>query len=180
MSPLKALVTIDHNHAITTSLMVADKFDKHHKNVLRNIEFILQKCPDKEFGRLNFEPSSYLNEQNKTQPMYKMTRDGFALLVRGFTGEKAFLWNIAFINTFNQMEAKLNELLVTEHQALIESLFKRHPQWRETVEATQGGMATGELARLQGKSKSATRAMKARIRAAGIDCRPASPAQLLH
>lgn len=36
-----------------------------------------------EFGRLNFEPSSYTNEQNKLQPEVLMTRDGFTFLARG-------------------------------------------------------------------------------------------------
>ena len=37
--------------------------------------------------------------------MYKITRDGFSLLVMGFTGEKAYKWKIEFINAFNKMEA---------------------------------------------------------------------------
>lgn len=31
-----------------------------------------------EHGRLNFEPSSYVNAQGKTQPMYRMTADGLS------------------------------------------------------------------------------------------------------
>jgi hypothetical protein len=56
-----------------------------------------------------------------------------------------------------------------ERHALIEAAFRRHPQWRETADYTQQGFSTGQVATLQGKAKSSVRAMKARIRAAGID-----------
>jgi len=42
-----------------------------------------------EFRRLNFEPSDYIDERGKEQPMYEMTRDGWTFLVLGFTGKKA-------------------------------------------------------------------------------------------
>lgn len=51
------------------SRFVAETFEKQHKNVLRDIEQII--APDsgwsEEFGRLNFELSSYTNSQNKKQ-----------------------------------------------------------------------------------------------------------------
>lgn len=39
--------------------------------------------------------------------MYYMNRDGFSLLVMGFTGKKAIEWKIKFINAFNEMEKAL-------------------------------------------------------------------------
>lgn len=36
-----------------------------------------------------------------------MNRDGFTLLVMGFTGDKAIKWKIKYINAFNEMEEKL-------------------------------------------------------------------------
>jgi len=55
---------------------------QHHK-AIKNLE-----CPE-DFGRRNFAPSNYLNEQGKQQPAYEITRDGFVLLAMGFTGPKA-------------------------------------------------------------------------------------------
>jgi len=173
MNPSKAIVTIDQNHAFTTSLLVAEKFNKQHKDVLKALRNL--DCSE-EFSRRNFAPRKHQYTTGKNQirdaEMYQITRDGFSFLAMGFTGQEAAQWKERFINAFNQMEQLLNKALVTEHHAMQESLFDRHPQWRETVEATQNGMATGELAKRQGKSKSAARAMKARIRAAGLDCRP--------
>ncbi|WP_277934229.1 Rha family transcriptional regulator, partial [Campylobacter hyointestinalis] len=38
---------------------------------------------------------------------YNLTRDGFSLLVMGFTGQKAYRWKIEFIKAFNKMEAMI-------------------------------------------------------------------------
>ena len=88
----------------TTSLAVATVFGKLHKNVLQSIREI--ECSE-EFGRLNFKPSSYLNEQGKSQPMVEMTRKGFEFLVLGFTGRKAAQFREAYVERFHKMEAEL-------------------------------------------------------------------------
>lgn len=89
---------------VCISLDVAETFGKEHKNVLKDIREM--DCSE-EFGRLNFELSSYLNSQNKRQPMYYMTRDGFTMLVMGYTGEKAMKFKEAYIRQFNAMEKVL-------------------------------------------------------------------------
>ena len=89
---------------VVTSLDIAETFGKEHKNVLRDIKQL--ECSD-EFGQLNFEPSSYINQQNKEQPMYFITRDGFTLLVMGYTGAKAMKFKEAYIRQFNAMEKAL-------------------------------------------------------------------------
>lgn len=86
--------------SMTNTLKVAEYFGKQHKNLLRIIKEL--NCSD-EFRRLNFKPSYYLNEQNKKQPMYLMTQDGFTLLVMGFTGKKAMQFKEAYIKQFNEM-----------------------------------------------------------------------------
>lgn len=102
---------------ITTSLKVAEKFEKDHKNVLRDIREL--ECSE-EFTRLNFEPSSYSNSQNKNQPMYSMTRDGFTMLVMGYTGEKAMKFKEDYINAFNAMESELKRIYTERQQWQIE------------------------------------------------------------
>lgn len=49
------------NIPITTSLKIAEKFGKLHKNILRDVESL--DC-SQDFRRLNFELSSYINSQN--------------------------------------------------------------------------------------------------------------------
>ena len=83
------------------SLYVAVLFEREHRNILRAIQNL--ECSD-EFRLLNFEQSTYKNEQGKRQPCCFMTRDGFMFLVMGFTGKKAAQLKEAYIQRFNEME----------------------------------------------------------------------------
>ena len=83
---------------MVSSLQVAEHFGKRHDNILRDIKRL--EIPE-DFRLLNFEESSYVNQQGKEQPMYLMTRDGFTLLVMGFTGPRAVKWKIRLIEGFN-------------------------------------------------------------------------------
>lgn len=95
------------------SLFVAQYFEKEHKNVLRDITRITDPNSglSENFGRLNFEPSYYTNSQNKKQPCYMMTRDGFTLLVMGYTGQKAMRFKELYIRRFNEMEQFIKTLV---------------------------------------------------------------------
>ena len=93
-----------------TSLQVAEHFGKRHPDVLRAIRKLEVS---EEFSRCNFAPRDYFDERGKVQPMYDITRDGFAMLAMGFTGKEAARWKEAYISTFNAMEAKLRALFVT-------------------------------------------------------------------
>lgn len=92
-----------------TSLQVAEHFGKRHTHMLRAIRNL---GVSEEFSRLNFGPRDYFDERGKVQPMYDMTRDGFAMLAMGFTGKEALRWKEAYITAFNAMEAKLRALYV--------------------------------------------------------------------
>ena len=91
---------------LVSSVDVAENFLKRHKNVVRAIENL--KCGE-EFNRLNFEPVEYKDEKGEMRPAYTMTRDGFTLLVMGFTGYRAMEWKVKYIKAFNAMEARLKE-----------------------------------------------------------------------
>jgi len=99
-------VKIVNGIAVTTSLAVAEYFDKLHKNILRSIELL--DCSE-EFSRLNFELTSYLDQQGKPRPMYYLTKNGFIFLVMGFTGEEAGRIKEAYITAFDRMETQLRE-----------------------------------------------------------------------
>jgi len=101
------VVTIVNDKAVTTSLEVARHFQKQHGHVIRDIQNLA--IPD-EFRLSNFGESNYVNEQGKTQPMYELTRDGFSLLVMGFTGAEAMRFKLAYIAAFNAMEEALRRI----------------------------------------------------------------------
>lgn len=90
--------------SIVTSLDIAETFGKEHKRVLQDIREL--ECSE-DFGRHNFVQSSYVNCQNKKQPMYYVTRDGFTLLAMGYNGEKAMKFKEGYIRQFNAMEKLL-------------------------------------------------------------------------
>lgn len=76
---------------VVTSLDVAETFGKEHKRVLQDIREL--DCSE-EFNGHNFVPIFYKDSMNRDKPMYYMTRDGFTLLVMGYTGEKAMRFKI--------------------------------------------------------------------------------------
>lgn len=119
----QALVTSYNGVLVADSLQVADSFGKAHKNVIRDIENLIhnieiaspilgsenqatQNCVT------NTEPEDYFilaeyQNRGKTYRKYLLTRDGFSLLVMGFTGPAALHWKLLYIEAFNKMEQAL-------------------------------------------------------------------------
>lgn len=108
---MENLITTYNSQPVTSSRMVAEHFGKRHDNVMRDIENIiggLLKIEDTHPTEM-FYLESYTNEQNGQKYLqYLMNRDGFSLLVMGFTGKQALEWKIKYINAFNEMEKELS------------------------------------------------------------------------
>lgn len=103
---MNELVKIKNNQVVVSSRQVAEKFGKLHKDVLENIRENL-KAENSAFRF--FQENMYkVPGNNKSYPEYLMNRDGFSLLVMGFTGKDALHWKMKYIAAFNEMEAKLN------------------------------------------------------------------------
>jgi len=102
--------------ARTNSRFVADYFDRAHGHVMRAIRTLVDSEP--ELGQSNFGLAEYVDEQGKHRPSYDMDRDGFTLVVMGFTGAKALKFKLAYIEAFNRMEGHLRGGLVSmpEHR----------------------------------------------------------------
>ncbi|HDZ5149991.1 TPA: Rha family transcriptional regulator [Campylobacter jejuni] len=101
----------------TTSLDISNVFKKEHKNILAKID----ELPQDEFRELNFkltERTAKFGAVFRSEPYYKITRDGFSLLVMGFTGEKAYKWKVEFIKAFNEMEKRLRNIEYEKHDKL--------------------------------------------------------------
>jgi len=98
-----------------TSLDVAETFEKSHDHVLRDVRKL--DCSN-EFRLSNFGESFYVNAQGKKQPMVIMTRDGFTLLVMGYTGSLAMKFKEAYIKQFNAMENVLRGKLIEREKGI--------------------------------------------------------------
>lgn len=104
----------ENNSIYTTSLDIADKFNKRHDNVTKIIKNYLATIAD---THSMFVEDQYEN-RGKLYPMYKMNRDGFSLLVMGFSGQLAEEWKVKYIKAFNRMEQIIrNELNALQKQA---------------------------------------------------------------
>ena len=111
---MNELVHLEHDEAVCNSLEVAEKFGKRHDKLISEIERMYSDLIGKGCAQNGGDPlfvkSSYIHPQNKQEyPMYLMNRDGFSLLVMGFTGKKALDWKLKYINAFNQMENYIRE-----------------------------------------------------------------------
>ena len=109
---MNELVHLEHDEAVCSSLEVAEKFGKRHDKLIAEIrrmysDLIGRGYPQNGGAKFFFE-ATYEN-RGKQYPMYLMNRDGFSLLVIGFTGKKALDWKLKFINAFNQMENIIRE-----------------------------------------------------------------------
>lgn len=126
-------ITINNTNGVLTvsSLQVAKDFGKQHKHIVRDIENIISTISSEisdtnnntgglpNFGQTHekglkskvsdyFIETTYQHPQNKQwYKCYDMTRDGFSLLVMGFTGKKALEWKLRYIEAFNSMEKQL-------------------------------------------------------------------------
>lgn len=128
---MEALVKVENNQIVTDSRSVAEHFGKQHKNVLQTIENLAAENPATKFL---FQKTTFEN-RGKQYPMYLMNRDGFSLLVMGFTGTKALEWKLKYIEAFNAMERKLKE--ATYDSYMISDPVERAKKWIEEEKERQ-------------------------------------------
>ena len=99
-------LVIKDNKILVNSQDVARVYGKQHRNVLRAIKDLLELIPE---CQLNFELASYSDGQEKNRPMYNMDRQGFSMLVLGFTGAKAKRFTFGYTKAFETMSKMLEE-----------------------------------------------------------------------
>lgn len=133
------LVLVHENQAVVSSRIVAKHFNKEHKNVIRDIREIVkaQNCA------LSFyqEHKYKVNGNFRTYPEYYMNRDGFMLLVMGFTTKPAMQVKLAFIKAFNEMEAKLKQEVASpvldDYNRNIQRLMNENDDLKEKLKRYQ-------------------------------------------
>ncbi len=131
-----------------SSLQVAEIFGKRHDHVLRDIEQILTQVPEI-FIKPNFGVVEYPVRRGFGTEMvkaYLLSKDGFTLLTMGYTGEKAMKFKVAYINRFNEMEARLAQRVPDDPTAL------GLPDFRNPVEAAKAwALAIEEKQEVEGR-----------------------------
>lgn len=100
------LVIMRDQQAVTTTLSVAENFEREHYDVIKSVEKLKEDVGT--FSEMFFEtsePDSY----GRDRKVYLMNRDGFTLLAMGFTGKKALEFKLKYIQAFNRMEEQLKQ-----------------------------------------------------------------------
>lgn len=121
------------DQALTNSLLVAEKFEKEHKNILRDIQNLTAQ---NRAAKSLFIEDEY-ERRGKIYPMYIMNRDGFSLLVMGFTGRKALGFKMEFLNAFNKMERMLksDDYILARSQEILQKRLQSMNQQLQMAES---------------------------------------------
>ena len=106
---MKDLVIMHDQQAVTTSLILAEAFEKQHKHVIEAIEKKISTAENSALLKNMFVEDSYIASNGKQNKMYYLNRDGFTFIAMGFTGKKADEFKLKYIDAFNQMENQIKE-----------------------------------------------------------------------
>lgn len=103
------LVIMKDQQAVTTSLQVAEGFNKRHTHVIEAIENKITSAENPAQYETMFSEGTYRDKSGKKNKMYYMNRDGFSFIAFGFTGRKADDFKLKYIEAFNQMEDHIKQ-----------------------------------------------------------------------
>ena len=114
--------------AMVDSRFVAEFFDKQHFHVLRDIEKLTDTKSglSEDFINKNFKKDKYQDSTGRKLPCYRLTCDGFTVLVMGYTGEKAMHFKELYIKRFNEMEEQIKYL---------QTLREQYPQLTDVIKS---------------------------------------------
>ena len=119
---MNSLVQVADGQIVVSSRNIAEHFEKRHADVLAGIENI---TTENSVVTPMFCETTYTAGTGKAYKEYLMNRDGFSLLVMGFTGKKALEWKIKYIQAFNAMEEQLRH--TGSPYVLIMKRYKKRP-----------------------------------------------------
>ena len=82
----------------TDSRVIAKHFGKAHRDILASIKGL--KCT-RGFWSENFQLDSFADDKGRVFPMYKMTRDGYAMLTLVLNNRPSTDWKEHLVVSFN-------------------------------------------------------------------------------
>lgn len=97
---------------VVSSREIASNFKKEHNDTKKRIRKLGKDMG--EISRNYFIKEEYKDAMSRTQEEYLLTRDGFSLLVMGFTGQRALQWKLKYIEAFNKMEEVIKKPLSSQ------------------------------------------------------------------
>ena len=156
------ILSTQNGEPVASSRQIAESFGKEHKHVLESIKSI--SAENSALTHMFF-PTTYTAGTGKQYPMYLMNRDGFSLLVMGFTGKAALEWKLKYIQAFNAMEKQLAQRpQLSRSELMAQALIAAHDElehkdrqiaeltpkgiFADAVSASKKSILVGELAKL--------------------------------
>ena len=107
---------------VVSSRVIAEGLGKLHKNIIRDIEKILENSTGSNLSSLII-PSIYKDKKGEERKEYLLTKDGFILYMFNIQGYNEF--KLKYINKFNEMENVIkNNNFITEDERLILNIVK--------------------------------------------------------
>ena len=106
---MNELVIMHDQQAVTTSLILAEAFNKQHKNVIQAIEAKIEPAENSARYKRMFYEGIYTDKKGEQRKMYYLNRDGFTFIAMGFTGRKADELKLKYIDAFNRMEERIKQ-----------------------------------------------------------------------
>lgn len=127
------LVIMKNKQAVTSSLQVAEVFEKNHRDVLKAITNLKKDVRNfaQMFGETNI-PDSY----GRNRRAFYMNRDGFTLLAMGFTGDKALKFKLQYIEAFNSMEEQVK--LPTSPREIARLALQANEETNQRLDSVEG------------------------------------------
>ena len=155
------ILSTQNGEPVASSRQIAENFGKEHKHVL---DVVKNLVAENSAAKSMFHPATFEN-RGKQYPMYLMNRDGFSLLVMGFTGKAALEWKLKYIAAFNEMEKKLAQRpQLSRAELMAQALIAAHDElehkdrqiaeltpkgiFADAVSASKKSILVGELAKL--------------------------------
>ena len=102
-----------YKQAVVSSRTIAECFNKQHQHVVQIIENLIS---ENSLVKNLFYEDRYRTARGRSYREYLMNRDGFSLLVMGFSGKEALAWKLKYLEAFNYMERVLLEKQTADWQ----------------------------------------------------------------
>jgi len=128
---MQELIKVVNGEVEIDSRMIAEHFQKEHKNVLADIRDEIEKLGAE--GQLIFKPSSYTNEQNRTMPCFEMSEDGALQLAARYdaVARRKLIVKFRELRLQNAPKTQI-EILLASAQALADQEKKMNAIERKT------------------------------------------------
>ncbi|MCS6093957.1 phage regulatory protein [Lactobacillus sp. LMY-20] len=127
------LVIMKNKQAVTSSLQVAEVFEKNHRDVLKAITNL--KKDVRNFAQM-FSETNIPDSYGRNRRAFYMNRDGFTLLAMGFTGDKALKFKLQYIEAFNSMEEQVK--LPTSPRAIARLALQANEETNQRLDSVEG------------------------------------------